>query len=132
MEGVEAHTTRRGRILVVDDYDDARSAVRDALEDRGYEVVEAANGQQALHFLVSRASPSIALIVLDLAMPILDGWQLLKLLSTYVGLRHIPVLIVSAHPPRLEESKHDRVVGVINTPFAMDELTGKIEAVLTH
>ncbi len=122
----------RGRILVVDDYADARSNVREALEELGFEVFEAANGQQALHFLVSRATPGIELIVLDLAMPVMDGWQLLKLLNTYIGLRHIPVLIVSGHSPRLEESRHQHVVGVLHAPYVMSELTAKVSAVLTH
>jgi CheY-like chemotaxis protein len=121
-----------GRILVVDDYADARSNVREALEDLGYEVVEAANGEQALHFLVSRARPDVHLIVLDLSMPIMDGWQLLKLLNTYIGLRHIPVLIVSGHPPRLEESRHEHVVGVLHAPYVMSELTAKVTALLAH
>lgn len=118
--------------MVVDDYEDARSSVRDSLEDLGYEVFEAENGQQAIHFLVARGNPSVELIVLDLAMPIMDGWQLIKLLSTYSGLRHIPVLITSAHPPRLDESSHQHIVGVLQRPFQMVELTTKVEAVLTH
>ena len=122
----------RGRILVVDDYADARSSVRDALEELGYEVFEAANGQQALHFLVSRAAPGIELIVLDLVMPIMDGWQLLKLLNTYIGLRRIPVLIVSGHPARLEESRHEHVVGILHAPYVMSELTAKVSALLAH
>jgi CheY-like chemotaxis protein len=118
--------------LVVDDYADARSNVREALEDLGYEVAEAANGQQALHFLVSRAAPSVDLIVLDLSMPIMDGWQLLKLLNTYIGLRHIPVLIVSGQAPRLDEVRHGQVVGVLHAPYVMSELTAKVTALLAH
>lgn len=118
--------------MVVDDYADARLSVREALEELGYEVFEAANGQQALHFLVSRAKPNVELIVLDLAMPIMDGWQLLKLLNTYIGLRHIPVLVVSGHPPRLDESKHPHVVGVLHAPYVMSELTAKVTALLAH
>jgi len=71
-------------------------------------------------------------IVLDLEMPVMNGWQLLEVLNTYVGLRHIPVLIVSAHPPRLNQAKHERVVGVVHAPYAMEELTSKIEALLAH
>src|SRR5215207_307762 len=114
---VRARST--GRVLVVDDYDDARSSVRDALEDQGYGVVEAAHGQEALHFLVSNAPPSVALIVLDLQMPVMDGWQFLNLLSSYIGLRRIPVLILSAHPPQLQDTDHQAVVGVLHKPYEM-------------
>jgi len=132
LNAAHAIAAPRGRILIVDDYADARSNLREALEQLDYEVFEAANGQQALHFLVSRATPGVELIVLDLEMPVMNGWQLLEVLNTYVGLRHIPVLIVSAHPPRLNQAKHERVVGVVHAPYAMEELTSKIEALLAH
>ena len=66
---------RPGPILLVDDYDDARSSVREALEDAGHRVLEAANGQQALNLLVSRSAERVALIILDLQMPVMDGWR---------------------------------------------------------
>lgn len=106
--------------------------MREALEDLGYEVFEAGNGQQALHFLVSRATPDVELVVLDLAMPVMDGWQLLNVLNTYVGLRSIPVLIVSAQPSRLDEIRHQRIVGVLHAPYVMTDLIDKVQAVLTH
>src|SRR5258705_13897959 len=87
---------RSGTILLVDDYADARATIRELLETNGHTVLEAANGQEALNLLVSRAS-SIGLIVLDLQMPVMDGRQFLKLLGNYVRLAHIPVVIVSAH-----------------------------------
>lgn len=127
-----ALATRASRVLIVDDYADARSNIRDALEELGYQVFDASNGLEALHFLVSRANPGVELIVLDLAMPIMDGWQLLDLLDGYVGLRHIPVLIVSAHLSPLGETKHQHVVGFVQAPYEMRALTSKIEALLAH
>lgn len=132
MSAAQARSLCRGRILVVDDYDDVRSNVREALEDLGYEVFEAAHGQQALHFLVSNARPAVDLIVLDLSMPVMDGWQLLRLLNTYIGLRRIPVLIASGHPPKLQESQHQHVVGVLHAPYLLEELTKRVEALLDH
>jgi putative two-component system response regulator len=132
LNAAQAVATPRGRILIVDDYADARSNLREALEQLDYEVFEAANGQQALHFLVSRASPGVELIVLDLEMPVMNGWRLLELLDTYVGLRRIPVLIASVHPPRLSECKHQHIVGVLHVPYSMEDLTSKIEALLAH
>jgi CheY-like chemotaxis protein len=124
--------SRKARILVVDDYADARSSVRDALEERGYGVVEAAHGQEALDVLVSSAPHSIELILLDLQMPVMDGWQLLRLLKSYVGLRQIPVLVVSAHEPRLHEAAHPRVIGVLHSPYRIDHLLDLVNTCLSH
>ena len=132
MNAAQAVTHSQRRVLIVDDYDDARASLREALEELGCEVLEAVNGLQALHLLVARANGSIDLIVLDLAMPVMTGWQLLELLNSYVGLRRIPVLIVSAHPPRLNETRHPSVVGVLHAPYQLQELTTRIEALLAH
>jgi CheY-like chemotaxis protein len=117
-----------GPILVVNDYDDARATVREALEDAGYAVVEAANGQQALDLLVSRPDESVALVVLDLQMPIMDGWQLLDLMSNYVGLASIPVIIVTAHQARLEQLRHPGIFAYIQAPCGIDELVNAVDA----
>jgi len=117
---------RIGPILVVDDYDDARLTVREGLENAGYTVVEAANGQQALSFLVSR--PGVSLVVLDLQMPVMDGWGLLELLRCYVGLAKIPVIIVSAQEPRLERTRHHGIFGCIRAPYELEELIEMVDS----
>ena len=76
-------------MLLVDDYVDARDTMRDLLEERGYPVIEASNGQQALNLLASQGTARIGVIVLDLQMPVMDGFQFLKLLGNYVGLKNI-------------------------------------------
>jgi len=72
--------TRQSRILLIDDYDDARAVVREALEEVGHVLTEASNGQQASNFLVSRAQEDIDLIIVDLQMPVMDGWRFIELL----------------------------------------------------
>lgn len=113
---------RPGPILVVDDYDDARGALRDALEERGYTVIEAANGQEALSFLASRPDANVRLILLDLQMPIMDGWQFLKVLRSYVRLASIPVIVVSAHAPRFQPDPERGVLGCVNAPRELGQL----------
>lgn len=113
---------RPGPILVVDDYDDARGALRDVLEERGYTVIEAANGQEALTFLASRPDANVRLILLDLQMPVMDGWEFLKVLRSYVRLASIPVIVVSAHAPRFQPDADPGVVGCIHAPRDLDQL----------
>ena len=121
---------RNDTILLVDDYADARATVRDLLEENGYPVIEAVNGQQALNILVSQKVPRIGLIVLDLQMPVMDGWEFLKVLRNYVLLSHIPVLVVSAHAKRLEAAAREHLVGCLQSPFDVNELLRLVETTM--
>jgi CheY-like chemotaxis protein len=113
---------------LVDDYDDARAIVREALENAGYHVVEASNGQQALHLLVTASELRFALIVLDLQMPVMDGWQLLELLRSYVRLSEIPVIVATAGEPRLEQMQHPNIFCCIRAPYKVEELVETADA----
>lgn len=84
-----AHPT----VLVVDDDADVRETLGEMLEYKGYEVVIAANGAEALDYLRRAAPPS--LILLDLAMPVMDGWAFLEQRNRDVALRAVPVLVIS-------------------------------------
>jgi CheY-like chemotaxis protein len=117
-----------GPVLVVDDYDDERLLLREALENAGYHVVEAADGQQALHLLVAAADERVALIVLDLQMPVMDGWQLLELLRRYVTLAKIPVIVVTAHEPRLEQLAHPNIFAYLHAPYSIQDLVDLADA----
>ena len=82
------------RVLVVDDDPAICSALSEALEGEGFEVASATNGHAALEHL--RAGPAPAVIVLDLMMPVMDGWDFRHLQLQDPGLRDIPVVIVTA------------------------------------
>jgi CheY-like chemotaxis protein len=122
---------RQGTILVVDDYDDARGALRDALEDAGHVVVEAANGQQALDYLISHREPAIGLITLDLMMPVMDGFKFLDVLHSYVRLSTIPVLIVSSQSQKIRPDVHSAIVGQVQTPFPLNDLIKMVNECVT-
>jgi CheY-like chemotaxis protein len=84
-------------VLVVDDDDDIRSAVQEVLEGEGYRTVGASNGKEALDFLQS-SEDLPALILLDLMMPVMDGWELLVRMDENADLHRVPVALMSAHP----------------------------------
>jgi CheY-like chemotaxis protein len=80
-------------VLVVDDEPDVRAALCETLEREGYRVATAANGAEALEFLRREEPPF--LIILDLVMPVLDGWAFLAERNEDPALRSIPVIVVS-------------------------------------
>jgi CheY-like chemotaxis protein len=80
-------------ILIADDYDDNRELLRLMLETEGYRIREARNGREALDAALAEA-PDAALI--DLSMPLLDGWGLLRALRADERTRSIPCVAVTA------------------------------------
>jgi two-component system chemotaxis response regulator CheY len=84
-------------IVVIDDDDDIREVVREALHAEGYPTVGASNGQDALD-LLHAAQEHPRLILLDLMMPVMDGWDFLLNINTDPELSQIPVGLMSAHP----------------------------------
>jgi len=110
------------RILVVDDDDAIRDALRIALEDAGYEVIVAVDGRQAL----ARLQPRPALLIVDLMMPELDGWELIGELARTAPLADIPVCVLSAiatHAP--PEAR-----AVLRKPVDLDELLATVERLI--
>lgn len=81
-------------ILVVEDDAATRDAVALVLEDEGYSVTGVANGQEALHHLRQAAPPN--LILLDLMMPVMNGWEFRQQQTQDPALQAIPVLVISA------------------------------------
>ncbi|HEX8501505.1 MAG TPA: response regulator [Pyrinomonadaceae bacterium] len=82
-------------VLLADDYDDARMILRRLLEMEGCRVFEAANGREAVE-LAARHSSELDLILMDLSMPGLDGYEATRLIVAGEGTRHVPVVALSA------------------------------------
>ena len=82
-------------IMVVEDYDDTRLLLKQALEGLGYSVVEASNGQEAID-LASREHPD--LILMDLDLPILDGIAATQHIRQQSELEKVPIVAVTAYP----------------------------------
>lgn len=82
------------RVLVVDDQPDHRAIYRAVLEHRGYEVMEAADGDAAVR-LAEEARPHLVLI--DVGLPWMDGWEVTRRLRSVPRTAAIPVVAISAH-----------------------------------
>ncbi|CAN91331.1 MULTISPECIES: response regulator [Sorangium] len=111
---------KTGRILVVEDDLDIRSILTQLLVFEGYDVEEAADGAEALALLRRDAPP--ALILLDLMMPVMDGWQLRAELQRDPALASIPVVIVSADVRVEQEASRLRVAGLLKKPLQIEPL----------
>ncbi len=85
-------------VLVVDDDPEIRESLSELLDHRGYSVLQAENGRRALDVLKAVPPRTPCIVVLDLAMPVLDGHEFLKYRAADPVLRHIPVVVVSANP----------------------------------
>ncbi|MFN2516774.1 MAG: response regulator [Pyrinomonadaceae bacterium] len=81
-------------ILVVEDFDDTRFMIKLSLELNGYRVLEAVNGQQAVD--IARRQP-LDLILMDLGLPVLDGFAATCLIREDARLRDMPIVAVTAH-----------------------------------
>jgi CheY-like chemotaxis protein len=82
-------------VLLADDYDDARMILKRLLEMEGCRVVEASDGLEAVE-LAARHSSEIDLILMDLTMPGLDGYEATRRILAAEATRHIPVVALSA------------------------------------
>jgi CheY-like chemotaxis protein len=86
-------TVAQSLILIVDDDPETRDALREVLEQSGFSVVEAADGREALAYLLGHAAPAV--ILLDLFMPTMDGWQFARQLRGDARISDIPVVVVT-------------------------------------
>ena len=115
------------KVLVVDDESRMRKLVKDFLVRKDYDVIEAENGEQAIDIFFSKKD--IALIILDVMMPKLDGWQVCKEIRQY---SKVPIIMLTA-----KSDEKDELLGFelgvdeyISKPFSPKILVARVEAVL--
>jgi CheY-like chemotaxis protein len=111
-------------VLVVDDDPSIRELYRSMFIDEGYRVESAVDGQDALDRL--ECEPD--LIVLDLAMPWMDGHEFLRRLKGLPARALVPVLVVTA---QLRGPKPEGATAIMCKPFDMDALLGQVSRMLT-
>jgi CheY-like chemotaxis protein len=109
-------------VFIIEDDLDTRDMLAKFLELEGYHVELAANGRQALDLLASGAEASV--IVLDLMMPVMDGWEFRRRQIEDARLRNIPTIVVSAAGrERLAQISAD---AYLSKPVDMDELLERV------
>ena len=114
-------------ILIVEDDFDIREALTQILEEEGYEVRGAANGKEALEIAASPPTPK--LILLDLMMPVMNGWQFRAEQLNDPRLAPVPVLVISADPHLQLKAEKLGVAGLLKKPISLDDL---LVAVKSH
>jgi CheY-like chemotaxis protein len=108
------------RVLVVEDDEDARDALVALLQMKGYRAVPACNGKEALDYL--KKAPVPDLIILDLWMPVMDGWQFRSEQVKDPRLAKVPVIVVTALSDRTDIDANE----IIIKPVDVDRLLAKV------
>jgi CheY-like chemotaxis protein len=114
-------------ILVVEDDEAIRDSLREALESDGYQVFTAEDGKLGLEMLDNMPRP--CLILLDLMMPVMNGWQFLEKMKEDTSLATIPVVAVTASGERGKTAPADML---IKKPVDLDTLLSVIEKYCPH
>jgi two-component system, cell cycle response regulator DivK len=119
-------------ILLVDDYQDGREMYADSLRFAGYKTLEASSGVEALQLAIDRLP---TLILMDLSLPGIDGWEVTQRLKKDPRTRHIPIVALTAHALQEERERAERAGcdSFVAKPCLPEELLAEVERVLaTH
>jgi CheY-like chemotaxis protein len=114
--------------MIVEDDADVRETMAQVLESEGHRVTTARDGTDALEAFARGERP--ALIVLDLMMPGMNGWDLRAALRRDPELASVPVIVVSAIPPGSGRLGELDAVEILHKPFELDTLLGAVERAL--
>jgi len=116
-------------VLVVDDDPDILEALSEILEAEGFEIRRARNGKEALE----RLEPDPPqLILLDLMMPVMDGWEFAQRMRQRPSVAHIPIIVLSADRNVGSKASDIGAVGHLAKPFELNDLLEMVRRSLEH
>jgi CheY-like chemotaxis protein len=120
---------QKPRVLLVDDYDDAREMYAEYLKFSGFETVQAASGREAVERALE-SRPDI--VVMDLSLPVMDGWEATRRLKADERTAGIPILALSgqALTNLSQKAKHAGFEGFVAKPCLPEDLIAEIRKVL--
>jgi two-component system cell cycle response regulator DivK len=118
-------------ILVVDDYEDSRQMYAELLRDAGYNVIEACDGAEALAKAREMAPD---LVIMDLSLPVLDGWEATRQLKGDDRTRSIPILALTGHASEglSERASEEGWDAFLAKPCSPDSLLETVHAVFSR
>ena len=116
-------------ILVVEDQDDNRQILRDLLGNAGYDLTEAEDGEQAIA-AVARRRPD--LILMDIQLPVMDGYEATRRIRTNPDLRSVPIIAVTSYALAGDEDKALAAGcnGYVTKPYSPRDLLAKVRTYL--
>jgi two-component system, cell cycle response regulator DivK len=117
------------RILVVEDTEDNRQIIRDLLTSAGYEMIEALNGEDGVA-MAAEHRPD--LILMDIQLPVIDGYEATRRIKAKPELKHIPIIAVTSYALSGDEAK-TREAGCdayVAKPFSPRQLLAKVREFL--
>ncbi len=117
-------------VLIVEDHPDSRGFMKALVESYGYEVIEAADGEEAVQ-LAHYGKPN--LILMDISMPEMDGLTAIKIIRETMDKNRMPIIAVTAHGKALNKLLLEAGCnGIVNKPVDFDTLQPVIEHYLVH
>ncbi|MBI1878276.1 MAG: response regulator [Chloroflexi bacterium] len=123
------------RILMIDDDREMITLGRLILEREGFQVISALGGIEGLEIL-NKGDQPIDLILLDIMMLGMDGWQVLQIIKSNDKLAHIPIIMLTARHYLEDESETSNYAGMFDSyvvkPFVVRDLLGKIKDLLNR
>lgn len=120
-------------ILIVDDAFVVRKKVGDLLHKNNYDISSKNDGWEAFAYLSDESNILPNLIITDIEMPNMDGFQLIENIRKNNRLRHLPIIVISSHvEDHLAELNNDAVQGFISKPFVDEDLLSQISYILTN
>lgn len=120
--------SRPALALVVEDDPATRALETDVLEEGGFDVLQARNGEDALR-LVQERRPSV--VLLDIALPTASGFDVLRTLKSRPATSQIPVVLVSAYAGLVQDCRERGANGCLQKPFDVDALLAQVRSVIS-
>ena len=117
------------RILMIEDTEDNRQIVRDLIASAGYELLEAADGAAGISMAIKHKPD---LILMDIQLPVVDGYEATRRIKADPALRHIPIIAVTSYALSGDEAKARAAgcEGYVAKPFSPRQLLAKIQELL--